>query len=165
MRILLVSLALTFHLFVPPILYRSDYRSFLSNPCSSVHTSKCKQSWHSRVKHDLLPFIRGGELSLTFNQTSPGRPYYVRIEKLKKKPLSTTGIVPSCRCGRASCELNRYQTGKYTGENELTQHFIDGLKESRSILSLRAKGQRPAPEVEFVPNAPKPVAEVVDLLE
>ena len=89
--------------------------------------------------------------------------WYARITKLKKKTLS--GTVPRCQCGRASCELNRYQKGEDTGENAITQHFIDGLKESRSILSMRAKGQRPQDEVEFVPNVPKPVAEVVDLLE
>lgn len=144
---------------------RSDYRSFLSNPCSTLHESKLKQSWHSRVRNDLRSLINRGDISVTFNQSYPGRPYYVRIEKLKMKPLSSTSIVPSCHCGRASCELNRYQKGEYTGERAITQHFIDGLKESRGILALRAKGRRVAPEVEFVPNEPKPVAEVVDLLE
>lgn len=81
------------------------------------------------------------------------------------KALPPTSIVPSCRCGRATCELNRYQKGEYTGERAITQHFIDGLKETRGILSKRAKGIRVAPEVEFVPNEPKPIAEVVDLLE
>ena len=146
---------------------RSDYRSFLADPCSAtrIHESKLKQSWHSRVRNDLRPLINRGDISVTFNQSYPGRPYYVRIEKLKMKALSSTSIVPSCSCGRASCELNRYQKGEYTGERAITHHFIDGLKDSRHTLSERAKGRFIGNEVEFVPNEPKPVAEVVDLLE
>ena len=142
---------------------RAIYRSFLKDPCDTAHRSKCPQSNHTRIRNNLRPLIRRGDISVSFSQSYKGAPYYIRIEKLKKKPFS--GVVPSCRCGRASCELNIYQKGNYTGGREITQHFVDGLKDSRSILSLRAKGKRPAPEVEFVPNKPKPVAEVVDLLE
>ena len=142
-----------------------DYRSFLTNPCSTSHRAKCAQSNHARTRNNLQPLISRGDISVSFSQSYKGAPYYIRIEKLKKKPLPSSGVVPSCRCGRASCELNIYQKGNYTGGREITQHFVDGLKDSRSILSLRAKGKRPAPEVEFVPNKPKPVAEVVDLLE
>ena len=144
---------------------RASYRSFLTDPCDTTHRSKCPQSNHTRIRNSLRPLINRGDISISFSQSYKGAPYYIRIEKLKKKPLPSSGVVPRCRCGRVSCELNTYQKGNYTGEREITQHFVDGLKDSRSILSLRAKGKRPAPEVEFVPNKPKPVAEVVDLLE
>jgi len=144
---------------------RASYRSFLKDPCDTTHRSKCPQSNHTRIRKDLRPLINRGAISVSSSQSYKGAPYYIRIEKLKKQPLPSSGVVPSCHCGRASCELNIYQKGNYTGGREITQHFVDGLKDSRSILSLRAKGKRPAPEVEFVPNKPKPVAEVVDLLE
>ena len=144
---------------------RASYRSFLKDPCDTAHRSKCPQSNHTKIRHNLRPLIRRGDISVSFSQSYKGAPYYIRIAKLKKKPLPSSGVVPRCQCGRVSCELNIYQKGNYTGGREITQHFVDGLKDSRSILSLRAKGKRPAPEVEFVPNKPKPVAEVVDLLE
>lgn len=110
--------------------------------------------------------IRQGEVDVSFYQPSGRGPWWIRATKLKKKAIASTSPVPRCRCGSRACELNIYQRKVAgIGASQIDQNFVDGLKESKNIFSLRAKGQRPEPEVEYVEPPPKPQAEVVDLIE
>jgi len=141
-------------------------RSFLVHPCSSTHNSKCAKTMHPRIRRDLGPMIRQGEVNVYFYQPSGRGPWWISVTKLKKKAIAPTSPVPRCHCGIVTCELNIYQR-KVAGiaTSNIDQNFVDGLKESKKIFSLRTKGQRPEPEVEYVEPPPKPQAEVVDLIE
>jgi len=141
-------------------------RSFLVHPCSSTHSSKSAKTMHPRIRRDLGPMIRQGEVNVSFYQPSGRGPWWISVTKLKKKAIASTSPVPRCHCGIATCELNIYQR-KVAGiaTSNIDQNFVDGLKESKRIFSLRTKGQRPEPEVEYVEPPPKPQAEVVDLIE
>lgn len=136
------------------------------NPCSTTIAQKCSKTLHARTRSAFWSFIQRGEVDISFFQYNGRGTWYIRITKLKKKAIDASSPVPKCRCGNRTCELNVYQCEVATrGASPIDQNFLDGLKESKSVFSLRSKGGRPEPEVEYVEPVPKPQAEVVDLIE